>query len=75
MAEKEKRLDPLSEQEIYEQFYNLKSVASASELTGLMPALPMSEDSAASYSQLYGTPIPTDLDSKKMKKNNKGIKD
>ena len=48
-------------EDIYYQFYDLKSVQSSTELTGLTPSLPMSEDDAASYAEIYGTPIPDDL--------------
>ncbi len=62
MDRKNKLTDEPARQELFEQFYNLSSVASASELTGLTPSMPMSEDSAESYAQLYGIPVPDKID-------------
>ncbi len=62
---------PIDEQDdIYNQFYNLTSVASTNELTGLTPALPVSEEEVIAYEQLYSMPVPEGIDnnSKKEKK-------
>lgn len=48
-------------EDIYYQFYDLKSVQSTNELTGLTPSLPLSDDDVASYSDIYGMPITDDL--------------
>ncbi len=62
MDSKNKSADDAARMELFEQFYNLSSVASASELTGLTPSMPMCEDSAESYAQLYGIPVPDRID-------------
>ena len=48
-------------EDIYYQFYDMKSVQSNTELTGLTPSLPLSDDVAASFSDIYGMPIPDNL--------------
>jgi hypothetical protein len=39
-------------------FMNEQSVASATECTGLTPSLPVTEDEAESYSDIYPVPAP-----------------
>lgn len=39
-------------------FMNEQSVASATECTGLTPSLPVTEDEAESYSNIYPVPAP-----------------
>ena len=48
-------------EDIYYQFYDLQSVQSNTELTGLTPSLPLSDDVAASFGEIYGMPIPDNL--------------
>ena len=45
---------------IYEEFYDMKSVMSSTEMTGLTPTPPLSEEDAESYSEIHGMPVPGD---------------
>ena len=47
-----------SVEEIEEMFSSLNSVASYSEMTGLIPANPESKDSVKAYSEIYEIPVP-----------------
>lgn len=59
--DQEKKRDP---------FYEISSVASATECTGLMPSLPQNEDEDESLSSLYAThDQPPDKSSKGKKKS------
>jgi len=51
---------PIQEDDrIFDQFYNMKSVQSTTEMTGLTPTPPMSEDEEESYSEIQGMPMST----------------
>lgn len=54
---------------IYEEFYDLKSVSSSTEMTGLTPTPPLSEEDAESYCEIHGMPVPGDPPKKKRGKN------
>lgn len=43
-----------------DKFYDMGSVASASDCTGLIPSPPVNEEEAESYAELYNIPQPTD---------------
>jgi hypothetical protein len=58
-------------EDIYYQFYNTKSVQSTTDLTGLTPSLPLSEEDAESYADIYGMPIPEDFPHYKENKKEK----
>lgn len=58
--EKKKRVPEKKRADIYYQFYNMKSVESAGELTGLVPSAPENGYDLAAYAELEGTPVPTD---------------
>ena len=55
----EKKHRPIDDR-IYEEFYDMKSVMSSTEMTGLTPTPPLSEDDAESYSEIHGLPVPGD---------------
>lgn len=68
--EKERKKEP--KDEIYDQFYDLTSVASMTELTGLTPALPVNEEELSDYEDIYGVPVPDGIDNdKKAKKESR----
>jgi hypothetical protein len=50
-----KTADP--QEEIFEQYYDLNSVASMTELTGSIPSLPQSEEELESYNKIQSMPI------------------
>ncbi len=52
----DERKESLPEKEIFEQFYDLNSVASATGFTGMTPSLPLSEDELESYASIHGMP-------------------
>ncbi|MFB0919389.1 MAG: hypothetical protein QMB62_00680 [Oscillospiraceae bacterium] len=56
-ADKKRR--PIDDR-IYENFYDTNSVMSTTEMTGLTPTPPLSEDDAESYSEIHGMPVPGD---------------
>lgn len=56
----EKKRAPGKRADIYYQFYDMKSVESAGELTGLVPSAPENGYDLAAYAELEGTPVPTD---------------
>lgn len=58
--EKKKRVPEKKRADIYYQFYDMKSVESAGELTGLVPSAPENGYDLAAYAELEGTPVPTD---------------
>lgn len=43
-----------------DRFYDIGSVASTSDCTGLIPSPPVNEAEAESYAELYNIPQPTD---------------
>lgn len=43
-------------EEIFDQFYDLNSVASTTELTGMVAALPQSNEEVESYANIQGIP-------------------
>lgn len=45
-----------AEEDIFDQFYDLNSVVSATGMTGLTPELPQSPDELEAYSKLQGIP-------------------
>lgn len=45
-----------AQDEIFDQFYDLNSVASATGLTGMTPALPQSDEELESYAKIQGLP-------------------
>lgn len=51
---KEKQADP--QKQIFEQFYDLNSVASDTGMTGMVPTLPQSAEDLESYAKLHGLP-------------------
>ncbi|PKM74012.1 MAG: hypothetical protein CVU91_02935 [Firmicutes bacterium HGW-Firmicutes-16] len=53
---------------IYEDFYDLRSVMSTTEMTGLTPTPPLSEEDAESYSEIQGMPVPGDPPKKEREK-------
>lgn len=55
-----KKRAPERRADIYYQFYDMKSVESAGELTGLVPFTPENGYELAAYAELEGTPVPTD---------------
>ncbi len=57
--------------DIYDQFYNLKSVASYTELTGLTPALPMTQEEVGAYEQIYSMPVPDGIENNSKRENKK----
>ena len=66
---KKRKIPEEDGRDIYDQFYNLNSVSSATELTGLIPSLPHTEFEAESYEQVYGVPVPSDIENDKNKKH------
>ncbi len=56
------------EERIFDQFYDMSSVQSSTEMTGLVPTPPQSEADAESYSQIHGMPIPGDPPRKRKEK-------
>ena len=56
----EKKRPPEKRADIYYQFYNLKSVASDGDLTGLVPSAPQSGSELTSYAELEDTPVDID---------------
>ena len=52
-----------------EQFYDTQSVQSTTEMTGLTPTPPMSEDEAESYSEIHGMPVPEGVPQATKKRN------
>ncbi len=61
-----------------DKFYDMGSVASASDCTGLIPSPPANEGEAESYAELYNIPQPTDelnngLQNIKKTKNNEDV--
>ena len=62
-----------------DKFYEMGSVASASDCTGLIPTPPTSESEAESYAELLNIPQPTEpvnngLQKLKKTKNNNDVK-
>lgn len=57
MAEKRKKSNQ-EEDEIFDQYYDLSSVASATSYTGLTQTPPLSEEEAESYSEIWSYPKP-----------------
>lgn len=53
-----------------DQYYDTKSIESSTEMTGLTPTPPLSEDEEESYSEINGLPNPNYLP-KDTKKRNK----
>jgi hypothetical protein len=45
-----------SQEEIFDQFYDLNSVASATGLTGMTPALPKTDEELVAYAKIQGIP-------------------
>ncbi|MFU0833828.1 MAG: DUF4316 domain-containing protein [Oscillospiraceae bacterium] len=56
--DKKKNNEPRLKLEDDVSFMNEQSVASATECTGLTPSLPLTEDEAESYSNIYPVPAP-----------------
>ena len=52
-----------------EQYYDTKSVESSTEMTGLTPTPPLSEDEEESYSEINGMPSPRGIPSDTKKRN------
>lgn len=77
MKEKKKHGYPAYDDD---KFYDMGSIASASDCTGLIPAAPANEAEAESYAELYNIPEPTDasvnngLQKLKKTKNNEDVK-
>ncbi len=65
----ENRNPEIRDDRIYDEFYDLKSVMSTTDMTGLTPTLPLSEENAESYSEIHGMPVPGDPPRKKREKN------
>lgn len=62
-----------------DKFYDMGSIASASDCTGLIPSPPANEAEAESYAELYNISQPTDeinngLQNIKKTKNNEDVK-
>ena len=53
---------------IFDQFYDMTSVQSTTEMTGLTPTPPITEEDAISYSGLHGMPVPGDPPQKRQDK-------
>ncbi|MEA4895862.1 MAG: hypothetical protein VB064_11470 [Oscillospiraceae bacterium] len=45
---------------IYQDFYDMNSVMSTTEMTGLTPTPPITEEDAEAYSEIHGMPVPGD---------------
>ena len=58
-----------SDDRIYEEFYDMKSVMSTTDMTGLTPTPPLTEEDSESYSEIHGMPVPGDPPKKKRGKN------
>jgi len=52
-----------------EQFYDTQSVQSSTEMTGLTPTPPVTEDEAESYSEIHGMPVPEGVPNATKKRN------
>lgn len=50
----EKKANP--QEEIFDQFYDINSVASSTGQTGMIPTLPQSDEELASYAKMKGLP-------------------
>ncbi len=73
MAENRRALYDDQDDDIYEQFYDLKSVASTTELTGLTPSLPVSRNEIGAYEQIYGVPVPEGIENNSKRERKKQI--
>jgi len=66
-----KDLEAKEQEEIQDHVIEMMSVASSSELTGLMPSIPESYDSAESYSDIIEIPVPENSDDYEITKDDK----
>lgn len=56
------------DESIFDQFYDMSSVQSSTDMTGLVPRPPLTGADAESYSQIHGIPIPGDPPRKRKEK-------
>lgn len=54
MKKQQEKADP--QEEIFDQFYDIESIASSTEQTGMIPSLPQSMGEIESYAKIQGVP-------------------